>query len=72
MWRPLRDADLDHLQPVGNSWPACDGGDTEEGTAGPEVKNASSVFFSLHGYFWGFSSVSTIGQIFTSLQRVYL
>lgn len=45
MWRPLRDADLDKLQPVGNSWPTCDGEDTEEGTAGPEVKNASSGFF---------------------------
>lgn len=42
---PLRDADLDHLQPVGKSWPTCDGEGTEEGTAGPEVKNASSGFF---------------------------
>lgn len=71
MWRPLCDADLDNLQPVGNSWPTCDGEGTEEGTARPKVKNASSDF-SLHGYFWGFSSVSTIGQIFMSLQRVYL
>lgn len=44
MWRPLCDADLDNLQPVGNSWPTCDGEGTEEGTAHQLVPRSRFTF----------------------------